>query len=100
LTATHPASRPGPRPAAQRQWEKLFRQLERSIASQQETASDARSLQWGIDQFLASDGGGLTPRQLQGLDLKADSNWVQEYAARCGRGGAGWCRERLLRGSC
>ena len=86
-----------PLAAPQKSFDKLFTSLEDYVANLQDSASDSRSLQWGIDKYLAANPN-LTPRQLVGLGMKIDTEWVQEYAARCGCGGLAWGGTHLTKG--
>lgn len=60
---------------------RLYDSFESYIAKLQDTEPNSANLQQGIDKFKAAKG--LSARQSTGLDLRIESNIVQEYAARC-----------------
>lgn len=65
--------------ADDRSWDALFSRLEDFVEGKQDDSPDSASLQSAINQFKSQNG--VAGRAAAGLDLKVDSEWVQEYAA-------------------
>jgi hypothetical protein len=78
-------------------WYTQFDQLATYIEDLQDTESNKKSLQAGIDWFIEDKGLATKPRKLLGLNALIESEWVQEYAARWVDGWAGGCGDVRLR---
>jgi hypothetical protein len=74
-STTHPPSY-----TVQTAWDKQFAKMEKWLGKQQWDLPAADSLQKYIDQYRNQNS--ITGRNLIGLDMKVDTEWVQEYAAR------------------
>jgi hypothetical protein len=76
--STHPPSY-----TVQTAWDRQFKKMENWLGNLQWDLPAADSLQKYIDQYRNQKS--ITGRDAIGLDMRVESNWVQEYAARWDR---------------